>query len=440
MSFGFSRRRWIRAASMAAIGSTFSGILPAYVRAGGLTGSSSADKTSPAGVPVGESGQAFADVPEYEKPVFNFRSVFPEPVIVESVELLRRDGRYFVRTRTASGHWGIVNTKQIREFIPIFEKLVAPHIIGKDARDIESLTDLVYVKNYKLAGQSLWCPLAYIEQSIFDLLGRISGKPAGELMGGRIRDEIPVYLSGSARELSAEEEVDIYVRGVEETGAKAVKFKIGGRMSRNADAWPGRTEKLLELARKRLGSGIILFADANGSYDARHAIEMGHRLESLDFRFFEEPCPWQEYSETQEVTRALDIPVACGEQDSSLWQFRWMMQNNVMDIVQCDLNYNGGFTRSARVARMAENFGMEIVPHNTQTGAASVNILQFASRTPNMGTYIEYPWRKSQQPESWYSPNFIVKEGKLKIPDGPGLGVEIDPGYLAAAETVSQIS
>lgn len=389
---------------------------------------------------VSTSSSHGMDIPDYEKPLFNLQQQIPDPVIIKSIELLQRGSKYFVRIRTESGDAGIINTKQIKHFIPIFKDLVAPRFIGKDARDIESLVDQVYVKNYKLAGQSLWCPLAYIEQSIFDLLGQIAGKPAGELMGGRIREEIPVYLSGSGRDLSAEEEVDIYVRGVEETGAGAVKFKIGGRMSRNADAYPGRTKKLLELARKRLGDDILLFADANGSYDAAHAIEMGRMLESLDFRFFEEPCPWQEYSETQKTTAALDIPIACGEQDSSLWQFKWMMENKVMDIVQCDLNYNGGLTRAARVARMAENIGMSIIPHNTQTGVSSVNILQFASRTPNLGDHIEYPWRKPQKEESWYAPNFMIKDGLLSIPDGPGMGVEIDPDYLSEAEILTHIS
>jgi L-alanine-DL-glutamate epimerase-like enolase superfamily enzyme len=424
----FSRRSWMRIASLTAFGTIMPKAWP-HKNPYSFPDKSPADSTDP-----------LPDVPEYDKPVFNLKQHFGNKVPIESIEILHRDNQYFVRTRTSSGQWGIVKTKQIREFIPIFEDLVAPVYIGKDARDLESLADLVYHKNYKLAGQSLWCPAAYIEQSIFDMLGRIAGKPAGELMGGRIRDEIAVYLSGSARELSAEEEVDIYVRGIEETGATAVKFKIGGRMSRNADAWPGRTEKLVHLARKKLGDEVLLFADANGSYDAGKAIEVGRMLESLDYRFFEEPCPWQEYSETMKAAHTLDIPIACGEQDSSLWQFHWMMENGVMDIAQCDLNYNGGFTRSARVARMAENFGMEIIPHNTQTGVSSVNILQFASRTPNIGQRIEYPWRKPQHKESWYSPNFIIRDGKLKIPGGPGLGVEIDPEYLAGAELVTKIS
>jgi L-alanine-DL-glutamate epimerase-like enolase superfamily enzyme len=131
----------------------------------------------------------------------------------------------------------------------------------------------------------------------------VAGLPVGELLGGVSRKEIPVYLSGSARELNAEDEVAIYVQGLAETGARAVKFKIGGRMSRNLDTYPGRTEKLVTLAREKLGAGTTLMADANGSYDVANGIRTGRLLESLGFAFYEEPCPFEELSETQAVSR-----------------------------------------------------------------------------------------------------------------------------------------
>src|SRR6185436_14675440 len=164
-------------------------------------------------------------------------------------------------------------------------KRVIPFFIGKDARDLESLIDGVYIENYKMAGQAFWCPVAYVEQSLFDLLGKVAKKPVGELLGGVIREEIPVYMSGSGRELTAEEEVAVYARGAEATGAKAVKFKIGGRMSRNRDAYPGRTEKMMTLARKTLGDKFTIYADANGSYDAAKAIEVGKMLQGLGCGF-----------------------------------------------------------------------------------------------------------------------------------------------------------
>jgi L-alanine-DL-glutamate epimerase-like enolase superfamily enzyme len=110
-----------------------------------------------------------------------------------------------------------------------------------------------------------------------------------------------------------------------------------------------------------------------------------------------------------------------------------MMETGVMQIVQPDLNYNGGIIRAARVARMARKFGIPITPHNTQTGAAGTKILHFAAAIPNAGEHMEYPWRKPPQPESWYTPNLEIRNGKIAVPTGPGFGVEFDPGYLASA-------
>ena len=386
-----------------------------------------------------EAGNDQPLIRDLEAPLFDLPGQISSPVIIESVELLQNGSNYFVRTRSTDGAIGITGTKQMTEFLPIFQQFVAPHFIGKDARDIESLVDSVYRANYKIAGLPFWCPVAYIEQSLLDMLGKIAGKPVGELLGGVIRDEMPVYLSGSDRVLSAEEEVEVYVRGVAETNAKAVKFKIGGRMSRNLDVSPGRTDTLLHLSRKELGDDITLYADANGSYNADMGIKVGRVLESLNYSFFEEPCSWEYLSETQNVAKALKIPVACGEQDSSLWRFRWMLKNDVMSIVQPDINYNGGLIRAKRVALIAEKSGKTIVPHNTQTGHASVNILQFASCTKNIGPYMEYPWRAPQRPMSWYSPDFKIVDGKIQIPKTPGMGVEIDPDYLKQAAVVFQI-
>ncbi|MBI4876172.1 MAG: mandelate racemase/muconate lactonizing enzyme family protein [Acidobacteria bacterium] len=397
--------------------------------------------TTPAALAATRSAPAAADdrrVPAWEQPVFQLQRQFKSPVKIAGIELLRAGRNFFVRATSSDGATGITLTKQIEEFIPILLRNVIPAYVGQDARNLEALSDEVYIRNYKMAGQPFWCPVAYVEQSLFDLLGKIAGKPAGQLMGGSVRKEIPVYLSGSGRETTAEEEVDVYVRGIAETGARAVKFKIGGRMSRNADTYPGRTEKMMELARKRLGDKIVLYADANGSYDAIKAIQVGKMLESLRVAMFEEPCPWEERGETKKVADALAMPISAGEQDSSLWLFQWMIDNRMMDIVQPDLNYCGGFVRAARVARMARQAKMNITPHNTQTGAAAVNILQFASAIPNPGPYIEYPHRGRTKTESWYRPNPVIENGAVKVPTGPGLGLEIDPEYLKKAEIVKR--
>ena len=379
-----------------------------------------------------------SEILEYQKPVFNLHKFFNAPVKVASIELLQAHNLFFLRTRSTDGAEGIVQTKDIADYTQLLAHRVIPHFIGKDARDLEHLVDEVYVSNsnYKLAGQAFWCPVAYVEQSLLDLMGKTVKKSAGELMGGVLRKEIPVYLSGSGRDTTAEEEVDVYVRGVERTGAKAVKFKIGGRMSDNHDASPGRTDTILELAQKKLAGKVTLMADANGSYDAKNAIEIGKRLQAMKYLWFEEPCPWEELSETKKVADALEMKIAFGEQNSSLWQFQWIIDNKVCAVVQPDLNYNGGFIGAARVARMARKANMWICPHNTQTGAASVNILQFAATTPNIGPWMEYVSRGPAKKESWYTPNFEIKDGVIPVPSGPGMGLEFDPGFLKTAKVV----
>ena len=379
-----------------------------------------------------------SEILEYQKPVFNLHKFFSVPVKIASIELLQAHNQFFLCTRSADGAEGIVQTKDIADYIQLLAHRVIPHFIGKDARDLEHLVDEVYVtnSNYKLAGQAFWCPVAYVEQSLLDLMGKALKKSVGELMGGVLRKEIPVYLSGSGRETTAEEEVEIYVRGVENTGAKAVKFKIGGRMSDNHDASPGRTDMILELAQKKLAGKVTLMADANGSYDAKNAIEIGKRLQEMKYLWFEEPCPWEELSETKKVADALDMKISFGEQNSSLWQFQWIIDNKVCDVVQPDLNYNGGFIRAACVARMARKVNMWICPHNTQTGAASVNILQFAATTPNIGPWMEYVSRGPAKKESWYTPNFEIKNGVIPVPPGPGMGLEFDADFLKTAKVV----
>ncbi|HEX3878840.1 MAG TPA: mandelate racemase/muconate lactonizing enzyme family protein [Bryobacteraceae bacterium] len=377
-------------------------------------------------------------IPEYQKPVFDLHKFFPKPVKIASIELLQANKTYFVRMRSTEGAEGIIQTKDVEDFVSILLRRVAPQFVGKDARDLEKLVDGAYIANYKLSGQALWCPIAYCEQSCFDMLGKLAHKQAAELMGGVLRKEIPVYLSGSGRDTTAEEEVDVYVKGVAETGAKALKFKIGGRMSANQDAYPGRTDKILELAAKRFDPKVTLMADANGSYSAAKGIEIGRKLQDLHYLWFEEPCPWEELSETKKVADALNIKIAYGEQNSSLWQFQWCIENGVMDVVQPDLNYNGGFTRAARVARMARKHNnMWICPHNTQTGAASVNILHFAASTPNIGPWMEYVHRGEKNDEPWYTPNFKIRNGVIALPPGPGLGLTFDPDFLKKAKPVT---
>lgn len=359
------------------------------------------------------------------------------PVTIDRIEILQTEKAHFVRSVSTDGAVGAAVTNGRPYLYPLLTDLILPCFVGRDARDLEALIAdaYTYKSNYKLSGLAFWNCIAWVEFSLLDLLGAVANQPVGALMGETLRREVPVYLSSLRRDTTPEQEIEWVGRRLAETGATAVKLKIGGRMSGNADAAPGRSERLIALARATFGDAVTIYVDANGSYDAATAIEVGRMLEAHGVAFFEEPCPWEEFIQTKRVADALALPVAGGEQDSSLPKFAWMIENRGVDVVQPDLSYNGGFLRTRRVARMAEAAGLPVTPHSPQPGPNLAYIAQFASSTPNLGPHIEFN-AAPRRAESWYAPNFTVENGVLSIPAGPGLGLTFDPDLLKTAARV----
>jgi L-alanine-DL-glutamate epimerase-like enolase superfamily enzyme len=351
-------------------------------------------------------------------------SSFTTPIKIESIQLLKYQDYYLVKSRSTEGAEGIAFTNNKASYLyPILQKLVIPYFKGKDARELETLIDGVfrYESNYKLSGIAFWNCVAWVEFSLLDMLGKIAGKPVGELLGGVIRNEISIYTASGNRGTTPKEEVDILLKKVNETGAKAVKFKVGGRMSSNEDSMPGRSEELISLSRKVLGDKIAIQADGNGSYDAKNGIRIGRLLEEINAFMYEEPCPFDWLEETKQVADALKIPISIGEQETSLRRFQWIIENNAASIVQPDLHYNGGMIRATRVARMAEKAKKKITIH-ISSGFGYVDMLHFASFTPNIGMYQEYKGNV-EETGKYFDPPLKIIDGKIKVPTKPGFGI-----------------
>ena len=338
------------------------------------------------------------------KPVLDLKGL-NNPVIIESIELLRKGRDYFVRVRSKDGAEGVsVDNGRMNVLHPILNRLVIPYFIGKDARELEAHLFGVYrhQDNYKFQGLALWCPVAMVEFAILDMLGRIAGKRIGDLLGGVIRERVPFYVASGRRDTTPPQEIEYLRHLIEETGAKAIKYRLGGRMNRNVDAMPGRTETLIPLTRKVFGDKIAIHADSNSSYDPPQAIKIGRMLEDIKAVFYEEPCPFDNLEDTKKVADALKIPIALGEQEYSQWRFKYTIRNRVADVVQPDLFYYGGLIRSARVARMADLRDMPTTAH-ISGGFGFVYMLHFASRTPKIGPWQEYKEGVKQYGD-WFNP------------------------------------
>jgi L-alanine-DL-glutamate epimerase-like enolase superfamily enzyme len=368
------------------------------------------------------------------------RELLPDAVTIASVELLKAADQYLVRVRSRDGATGLaVGHPDVLETTwPILTKRVAPFFIGRDARDLEALVDGVYLadSNYKWQGLPFWVPVASVELAVLDLLGQVARKPIGDLLGGVQRREIAVYRASGNRGNTPEAELAYLQKLVAETGARAIKFRLGARM-RYDEASTRRDLALIPLTRKTFGDGMAIHADANGSYDIPTALRIGKVMQEHGLAFLEEPVPFDSYDETKAIADALPIPVAGGEQESSLRRFRWMIEHRGVDVVQPDLFYFGGLIRSIRVAHMAAAAGLPCTPHMSDGGLGYLYVAHYASCVPNAGPFQEYKGRDTSLPVASDSSTLRSVNGVLTVPTGPGLGVTIDPAFVKTAQMLT---
>ncbi len=372
------------------------------------------------------------------------KQLFAEPVIIETVELLRLDNRFLCRVRSGDGAEGIsVAHSGMRRLFPIFLHNLQPFFIGKDARELDLILEKVYVFgfNFRYSGITLGLPLATIEFAILDMLGRIANKPVGQLIGDIHNPEVGVYVATEWREKPVEESIELIKKAVASYDAHALKIKIGGLMFMTTDMHavgpPGRTEKMIPLVRKTFGDDMALYADSNGFYSVPEAIRVGRMLEQYNYRYFEEPVMFDHLEEIKQVADALTLPVSNGEQDYSFYGFRWLLANDGLDIVQPDNYYFGGLIRSMKVARMAAAFGKSIVPHMSGGGLGYLYNIQFVSAVPNAGEHHEFKGLRTHVQFECKTSPLQVADGKIKVPTGPGFRVDIDPDWVNKHKLVS---
>ena len=134
--------------------------------------------------------------------------------------------------------------------------------------------------------------------------------------------------------------------------------------------------------------------------------------------------------ETKQITDALSIPIAGGEQEPSMRNFRWLIGNRALDIVQPDMFYFGGMIRSMKVARMGEALGMPCVPHISGSGLGYLYMMHFVSAVPNAGPFHEFKGFNRKIPLECATSGLESADGVVTVPSGPGLGVEIDPEFI----------
>ena len=344
----------------------------------------------------------------------------------------------FVRATTDSGAqgWGQVSTYNADITCEIFHRQIARHALGRDAVDFADTLQLIGEREHKYPGSYLRRAMTGLDTALWDLRGKLEGKPVVALLGGA-PGKLRAYASSMKRDITPEAEAERFLRLRDEKGFTAFKWRVGAECGRDQDEWPGRTEAVIPVVAKALGDGIDKLVDGNSCYSPARAIAVGRLLEDNGIGHFEEPCPYWHPEQTAEVRAALSIDVAGGEQDCEYSSWQLMFDRKAVDIAQPDVMYLGGIHRTLEVCRMAERAGLPVTPHAANLSLVTMCTMHLLKALPNAGKYLEfsiegpdyYPW----QDGLFLDDPYRIDDGHVTVPDAPGWGVTISPAWLDQA-------
>jgi len=346
-----------------------------------------------------------------------------------------RGGKCFVLVRTSEGITGIgeVSPMNSRTAAHLISTAFKPRLCGKNPLDIQLCWEEIYYSTYKQGVMGLQPEaLAGVDIALWDILGKVTGLPVCQLLGGKRRDSVRMYSSigGSARATAT-----AMGRRAEEAvreGFTAVKIRMNyGPVPPDVNV--KHDLEVLTTVRKAVGPDVELLYDVNNGYSLQTAIRVGRAIEALNVIHYEEPVAQTDYAGYAKVVEAVDVPVAAGEHEYSRWQFRDLIHTANPDILQPDLVKCPGISEAFKIAALASAHHKKLVPHQTQPTIGQAANLHFTSVFVPGDTAQELSYRAMKSPlHSLFKNPLQFKNGRLTVPTGPGLGLELDEKKLKA--------
>jgi L-alanine-DL-glutamate epimerase-like enolase superfamily enzyme len=340
----------------------------------------------------------------------------------------------FVVVRTDQGitGYGESSPMNVRAIASLVNEALKPRVLGQDALERERLWEDMFFSTYKLGVMGVQPEaLAGIDIALWDIFGKVTGQSLWQLFGGRRRDRVRVYASiGGGAEATPADMARRAAKAVAE-GHTMVKIRMDWG-ARRTDANPAHDWAVASEVRKAIGDKVELGFDPNNGFSVSTAIRLGRRFQDeLGLVHYEEPVAQYDYAGLAQVVAALDVPVAAGEHEYTRWQFRDLITQAHVDILQPDLVKCAGITEGLRIAALASTYNRMLVPHQTQPAIGTAANLHFTACFTREERAQEYDINpKRAVLNRVIHPPLEQKNGYLAVPDGPGLGIEVDEAEL----------
>jgi D-galactarolactone cycloisomerase len=311
----------------------------------------------------------------------------------------------------------------------VIDTLFKSQVLNRDPFDVEVIWEHLYnrVKDYGLSGMTI-SGISGIDIALWDIMGKACGKPVHKLLGGAFREKVQAYATGlyfKNLDRVTEEAVE-EASGYVEDGFRAVKMKIGlGSVKKDLDR--------ITAVKEAIGPEVLLMVDANHCYNVPQAITLGRELERMGVHWFEEPISPEDIEGYVEVSRALDIAIAGGENDSTRFGFREIITRRAMDIIQPDVCAAGGLTECKKIAAMASAHWIQCIPHAWGSVIGMAATLHFLASLPDcppclvpIPPMLEYEQTFNPFRDELSEIPITHSRGIVDVPKGPGLGISVN--------------
>jgi galactonate dehydratase len=310
---------------------------------------------------------------------------------------------------------------------------LSDYVIGKDPRNIEDIWTVLYRAGFYRGGGIHMSALAGIDQALWDIKGKALGVPVHELLGGKVRDKIRVYswIGGDRPSDTAKAAKDAVERGftaVKMNGTEELQF---------IDTWD-KVEKCIAnvtAVREAVGKNVGIGVDFHGRVHKPMAKVLIKELEPYKLMFIEEPVLSENVSSLLDVMRNTPTPIALGERLFSRWDFKDIIASGAVDIIQPDPSHCGGITEVRKIAAMAEAYDVAVALHCPLGPIALAACLQVDANVYNafiQEQSLGIHYNKSNDLLDYIvDPGvFAYNDGMVAIPNGPGLGIEVNEEYV----------
>jgi D-galactarolactone cycloisomerase len=346
-----------------------------------------------------------------------------------------------VKVDTDAGISGFGESGQYGPGEPVasfIEHILKPMIIGKCPLDVAVIWEKMFtgIRDYGRKTTGIEA-ISGIDIALWDIAGKFYQKPIYKLMGGSFREKVKAYATGcyyrgnDVRDYKGNLSIlKDEARQFFDAGFTAMKCKVG-LLHIDEDA-----ERVAAI-REVIGPDATLMVDANHAYNFHTAKKIGKYLEEFNIHFFEEPVLPENLTGYRMLRESLNMAIAAGENEFTRYGFLELLKNNCLDIIQPNIGCAGGFTEIKRIESLASSYHVMVIPHCWGSGIALAAALQFSAALAPL-PHTAFPCAPENEPmlefDTNYNPlrdellvkNFSFSDGFVKVPDGPGLGVDIN--------------